>query len=59
MQVRLAHGQASKVGAQATASGISAAFIGSSVMLGLALVFIVTLIIKPETATARPQTTHS
>ncbi|MFC6338114.1 MFS transporter [Pseudomonas sp. CCM 7891] len=53
LTVVFAHGEASNVGAQAIASGVSAAFVGSSVMLGLALIFIVALIIKPATATSK------
>lgn len=47
LTVVFAHGAASEVGAEAIASGICAAYIGSSLMLGLALICIVTLIIKP------------
>lgn len=53
LTVVIAHGEASNTGAEAIASGISAAFIGSSVMLGLALIVIVTLIIKPASVVSR------
>lgn len=53
LTVVFAHGEASNTGAEAIASGISAAFIGSSVMLGLALIVIVTLIIKPASVVSR------
>lgn len=47
LTVVFAHGAASNVGTEAVASGIGAAYIGSSLMLGLALICIITLILKP------------
>jgi EmrB/QacA subfamily drug resistance transporter len=47
LTVVFSHGEAMNTGPQAIAAGVSAAFIGSSVMLGLALICIVAVIVKP------------
>lgn len=53
LTVAFSHGQTLNVGPDAISAGISTAFIGSSVMLGLALICIVTLIIKPASVASR------
>lgn len=59
LSVVFAHGAASNVGATAIASGISAAFIGSCVMLGLALIVILTLVMIPATEASGPNATRT
>lgn len=59
LTVVFAHGEASTISAEGISAGISAAFVGSSVMLGLALVCVVALIIKPALTTSKVQVDRS
>lgn len=53
LTVVFAHGEGSTVDAAAISSGISAAYIGSSVMLGLALICVVGVIARPASLAAK------
>lgn len=59
LTVVFAHGEASNISAPGISAGISAAFVGSSVMLGLALMCVVVLIIKPAITTSKVQVDRS
>lgn len=58
LTVAFSHGEALKVGSQAISAGISAAFIGSSVLLGLALICIVALIVKSASVASSLRESH-
>jgi MFS family permease len=53
LTVVFAHGEGSKVSVDAISSGVSAAYIGSSVMLGLALICVVAVMISPASLTTK------